>query len=85
MILERLRGVVYDLKKRDLAHTRTYFLTEALKGYGHSPLLGGQECADYLHSMGLDDDTIIKMQRKFLKNPYEMRCSLEESILSGMK
>ena len=83
-MLERLQGIILDLKKKDTAHTKAFFITEALRGYGHSPLLGGQECADYLHEMGLDEGTIIKMQRKFLSNPYEMRVSLEDSILKSI-
>jgi hypothetical protein len=83
-MLERLQGIISDLKKKDTAHTKAYFITEALRGYGHSPLLGGQDCADYLHGMGLDEETIIKMQRKFLSNPHDMRESLEQSILKSI-
>ena len=81
--MERLQRIVNNLKRRDHAHTEAFFITEALRGYGHSALLGGQESADYLHGLGLDDQKIFKMQKRYLENPAGMREFLEEGLLNG--
>jgi len=81
---EGLKQKVSEYQKKDTANVRTYFIIEALKGFGHSPLLGGQEAADYLHNMGMDDQTIVKMQRKYFNDPYGVRTSLEQSIFEGL-
>jgi len=82
---ERLLPILSDLKKKDTASVKAYFITSALQAYGRSPLLGGQDASDYLHNMGLDDQTIRKMQRKYFLNPHDTRESLERSILEGLK
>lgn len=81
---ERLQLKVTELKKRDTATVKAHFIIEALKGFGHSKILGGQEAADYLHGMGLDDQTILKMQRKYYLDKAGTRESLENSILSQL-
>lgn len=82
---ERLQLRVKDLKAKDTASVKAYFITEAIKGFGHGPLLGGKESADYLHNMGMDDQTIIKMQRKYYKDPHGTRESLERTIYESLK
>ena len=82
---ERLQQRVKDLRARDTANVRAYFITEALKGFGHSPLLGGKESADYLHNMGMDDETILKMKKKYYKDPRGTRESLEKTIYESLK
>lgn len=81
---ERLKKRVEDLKKRDTATTQAYFITQALSAFGHSKLLGGEEAAEYLHKMGLDDQTILKMQRKYYLNKHDTRESLENKIYESL-
>ena len=82
--MEILRNLRENYHKKQEAGQQAFLITEALKGYGHSYLLGGQECADYLHSLGLDDDKIFKMKKKYIENPTGMREYLEDSFLKGV-
>lgn len=77
---ERLQQKINELKKRDTASVRAYFIIEALKGAGHCEKIAGTDAIDYLHGMGLDNTTIFKMQRRYFANPRETRESLEKSI-----
>lgn len=82
---EQLKERVANLKRQDEANTRAYFILEAVQAYGHSKMLGGEEAADFLHGMGLDDSTILNIQKRFQKDPYETRRSLKETIEKSLK
>lgn len=78
---ERLQQRVKELKARDTANTQAYFIIEALKTAGHATLLGGREAEKYLHDLGMDNETIFKMKKKYKENPSFIRESLVKKIL----
>lgn len=82
---ERLQQKVRELKARDKALVESYLIIEALKTYGHSWISGSNEAMDYLHGLGMDDETIGKMAMRVKKDPVEARESLQKNLYNSLK
>lgn len=80
---EVLKEKVEQYRKADKANTQAYFIIEALKTAGHATALGGREAEKYLHELGMNDETIFKMKKKYKKDPATVRESLVSSLLNN--
>jgi len=69
--------------ERNKAIVMAYNILLDLQVAGRSWIVGGNEALDRLHQMGMDNDTIMRMQRQFKKDPGQVRMSLEEKLIAS--
>ena len=67
-------------KKRGQVLVQANKILDALVLSGHSPVWGGDEAIDYLHKKGMDDNTIMRMRKKYREEPVATRLSLYQKI-----
>ena len=75
--------IIGGWRRRKKAESTADSILTALQVAGRSRVFGGIEAVKMLNNFGMDNDTIVRMKRRYQKDPVGVRISLEKNLLDN--